>query len=169
MATRCIYGFVKDCKGKYTYRHYDGYPDGAGLQLKQELKKYSVEFMRARFDKFIICEESDIPEKITVQELIDKNYITISNKDKSKIFNWDWYSVLREWQGSIIPLMEYDTPYMTYADEFTDHQYRYTIDLDNSWFVIEEHIDKNDYNELITIPLLELDEMSDDEFITKCM
>ena len=174
MSTRYIYGFMKDCKRKYTYGHYDGYPDGVGLDLKKELSKYSVEFMRARFDKFIVCESSEIPEKITVQELLDKNYININKinskliTNKKDLFNCDWYTVLREWQGTIIPLMEYDTPYMIYADEYSDHEYRYTIDLDNAWYVIDHHSYKsNDYNEIITIPLMELDEMSDDEYCRK--
>ena len=167
MGTRYIYGFVKDGKGKYTYGHYDGYPDGAGLKFKQQLDNYSVDYMRARFDRFIICEEGDIPERATVLELIEKEYINPNeikkHLNKEDIFNEDWYTVLRDWQGDLIPLMEYDTPYMTYADEYSDHEYRYTIDLDNSWFIIDIH-KGNSYEELITIPLLELSEMSDDEY-----
>lgn len=168
MSTRWIWGFRKNGKSKYTYAHHDGYPDGAGLSLKQQLHNYSVDYMRARFDKIIVCEEGDFPEPIIIKELIDKGYIRsdIYSNNINGILNW--YNILHDWQGNMKPVMEYDLPYFTYADEYTDHEYRYTIDLDSNMFIIDYHNHDNTYEELITIPLLELDEMSDDIFIREC-
>lgn len=134
MSTRGLWGFKYNNQYKVTYNHNDSYPTCLGYELLEQIKSYSVEHMKKRFDKIIMVDEDDIVPDTIYNNLLLHKYITPS---KSK----DYYFVLREWQGQLKPYMEYEYPYMCDSIElFADKrniiiEYSYIIDLDDEVFI----------------------------------
>lgn len=140
MGTRACYGFVKGEEFKLTYNHFDGYIEGLGFKLKEELRNFTLGEMREAFDYIkMIKDDSDIVPDDILEKLVNKKYV----KSKSKCMEWYW--ALREYQGSIKPFLEWDIDcrYMTDGTNYKDYEYMYVIDLNNGTFISK----KIDYNE----------------------
>lgn len=137
MATRGKYGFKYHNTLKISYNHYDSYIEGLGVELFNEIKNYSIDTMKERFDKIIVVNDNDNPITTTiVQNLIDKNYISKNNYREDG--RYEWYFLIHEWQGKLKPLMEYDYPYMEDGTLYSDDmiEYQYIINLDEDRFEI---------------------------------
>ena len=143
MATRGSYGFEMGGVIKATYNHFDSYPECLGKNLFTELqsilrKPNATKILRQAFLRIEMVSESDnVP--IEVLELYArKRWIKITEQGITK--NWNWYNFLHDWQGTMLPYIEYEDPYIIEVSEFDSDclEYEYLVDLDNESFVSRE-------------------------------
>lgn len=128
MGTRGCYGFRKNGIDKFTYNHFDSYPDGLGRDILSFCKHTSLAEMNEIYDRIILVNENDEP---TSEQIAECSYWF--NGDVSNRTPEDWYCLLRNAQGD---LNAYKTglKYMIDNHDFIQDslfcEYAYIINLD---------------------------------------
>jgi len=122
MGTRGIHGFSKGGKFKISYNQYDMYPTGVGADLAKELRDMSVRELNEAWKRIRLVSGKRPPS--------DKNkerYAGIGNLDVSTGSMDDWYCVLRNCQGTLIPWVKgivTSRDYNSDTREWTDNVYK---------------------------------------------
>ena len=170
MSTGASFGFIKDGKIKKTFWHDDGYVEGLGVLIKNQISKYSIKHMKSQFDKIIPVDLDSRPSDKIIDTLVARNYINLQNAKNiittqyHESFNkYDWGHLLAEWDNkrNIQPYMDYDVSFMIQVDEETEDDeviWEYDIDLDKNNLVVISCAETH-------IPLEEIKYISDDVFI----
>lgn len=139
MGTRGFVGLVNNGVEKITYNHFDSYPSGVGTDLLAELVPYRDDLTELRE---LASELTLVSEDTAPTDEERARYAAFA--DTSVSTGEDWYSLLRENQGSIVkPLkagvmtdggwMVTDAPYSEWG---------YLVDLDTGTFeVYQGHFD----------------------------
>lgn len=177
MSTRGFLGFKYRDEYKIAYNHYDSYPSHLGVNIKNELKLYTIEQMEEKFDKIMPVNDNLCPSREIIEKLYDKGYVIRDFYEKEEK-NVTWYTLLRDWQGTIKPYIEYDYPYMCDGKQYGGDwiEYSYIIDLDYESFVVyyEDYryylniSDDDSYAQRhppVVFKLSILNDLSDDEFL----
>ena len=129
MSTRGIYGFYRTGITKASYNHSDSYPSWLGANLVNELEDITDQQLKDVFDKIIMVEEGDIPDRqIFFDELMKLDFLNLEEED----YTGDWYNALRAVQGKITPFFN-GLKYMTDCHDFFNSyscEYVYIINLD---------------------------------------
>lgn len=131
MGTRGLYGFRMNGVEKFTYNHYDSYPDCLGLEVAKFCEITSVEEMKDIFSRIQMVKESGKPTPEQIEACA-----AFTNLGVSRGTTDDWYCLLRELQGELNKLKEIPgTIYMIDSHDFIKDslfcEYAYIIDLDN--------------------------------------
>jgi hypothetical protein len=101
MGTRGFLGFVNNGVEKITYNHYDAYPGGIGTDLLAELPE-------------LVKDYDKLQKRVSELALVDENTApTEEDREKYAVFadfsvstGQDWYSLLRNNQGSFAKPLE---------------------------------------------------------------
>jgi len=143
MGTRAAYGFIIDGKEKVTYNHSDGYLDGLGINLLNQLNGVWLEYMEETVRNVILIENDE--EIVTEQSIIDElQDYTYDRREGGKT----WYSLLRGSQGNIV-CYACDEPlkYMIDGKDFLYNslfcEYAYIINFDTGMFEFYEGFNKD--------------------------
>jgi hypothetical protein len=142
MSTRAAYGFIIDGKEKVTYNHSEGYLDGLGLSLLNQLNGIWLEYLEENVRNVVLVKDEDevVTDKLILNEL--KDYIYDIKGDQT------WYSLLRSSQGNIIHYA-CDDPlkYMIDGKDFLYDslycEYAYIINFDTGMFEFYEGYNKD--------------------------
>ena len=134
MSTRGLWGFKFHDEKKLTYNHSDSYPSGLGLKLKHQLSNYTIDRMKGRFDKIALVQPDAKPLPEIIEKLILYKYYVPSKFRKDELS--EWYFLLRAWQGSMKPYLQYAMPIMVDGLPYIEStEYIYVIDLDDEAFI----------------------------------
>lgn len=98
MGTRGALGFRLDGVDKITYNHSDSYPSGLGLDLLNELVGLNLDTVRENVRKIILVNSADPPTEQQISENQQWANLGVSEQTLE-----DWYCLLRETQGTILP------------------------------------------------------------------
>lgn len=133
MGTRGTFGVRIDGEDKFSYNHFDSYPEALGVDVLNDLVKMLEEWgqdkmkEQARKLTFVDDETPPTPEQMT--ELAAFTVVRVGDQTGT-----DWYGVLRELQGKIM-----DTLTVGYAADGNDFikdslfcEYGYILNLDES-------------------------------------
>lgn len=131
MGTRGTYGFRKNGELHLTYNHYDSYFSGLGQDIVDAIKYAgSTKKLNETFDSIIFIDGSKEPTDAQIEEC--KKYANLAVSEGSLK---DWYCLLRETQGNLIPYIDREIKYIVEDNNFiknnTWSEYFYIIDLDN--------------------------------------
>lgn len=130
MGTRGLYGFRFNGVEKFTYNHYDSYPDGLGAEVANFCQSTSVEKMKDIFSRIQMVNNGDKPTPEQVEACKSFTNLNVSTGSTD-----DWYCLLRELQGELCKLNDIPgTIYMIDNHDFIKDslfcEYAYIIDLD---------------------------------------
>lgn len=159
-----------------TFFHNDGLPENFGLFFKHELTKYpDIKVLRYAFDNVILIDpykdkvENNELDYITKHNLVDFN--RLFNKARklglkpSDDLKRNWFALLDQWtERGLEPYVKYELGFMIDYDSVYEQKelppisFEYSVDLDSEDLIVIGM-------EETTIPLLELYNMSDKEFI----
>lgn len=132
MSTRGLWGFRKNGVDKFTYNHYDSYPEWLGFNVVEFVKTTSVERMNEIFDDIVMVYENDKPTEEQLKDLAD--YIRMNKIEDAE--GMDWYSMLHGSQGKPTDYDYSHLKYMTDAESFIKDsafcEYAYVINLDTN-------------------------------------
>ena len=145
MGTRGAVGFRLNGKDYITYNHWDSYPSGLGLAVIKDIKKIGLKGM------------PDLPNYIGNIELVKGNStptpeqikntepwhnLTVSEQSYS-----DWYCLIRDAQGTLLPYMTGKLRYMVDSHDFLFDslfcEYAYIINLDDLTLEFYRGFNKN--------------------------
>lgn len=134
MGTRGAIGFIVNGEEKVSYNHMDSYPSCLGKELLKVLTTVSdLDILRENVRKISMVDSGDVPE-LSSEEVENLQEFTNTSVSQGN----DWYSILRESQGSIQPYCRQENPlrYMTDAKSFLYDslfcEYAYIVNLDTN-------------------------------------
>ena len=134
MGTRGVYGFRVDGKDYLTYNGFDSYPEWLGEHLVEEIKDYltegTLDGMAENVRRIKFVNSSDKPTEADFEK-----YSAFSAHVST---GEDWYSLLRNMQGSIKDILKYEIM-IERADFIWDSlfcEYGYIINLDTNKFEV---------------------------------
>lgn len=113
IGTRGIIGFRYNGIDKLTYNHWDSYPSWLGVKILEEIKGISPNELKEKAQKIIMINETSQPTREQIQEC--KQW---ANTDVSEQTLKEWYCLLREAQGTLIPYLSETLRYMIDSHEF---------------------------------------------------
>lgn len=130
MGTRGTYGFKRNGELHLTYNHYDSYYSGLGQDIVNAIEYAgSIDKLNETFESIVFVEEDKEPTIEQIEEC--KKY---SNLNVSEQSLKDWYCLLREAQGDLIPYIDKNLKYMVEGNDFINDvgwcEYYYIINLD---------------------------------------
>jgi hypothetical protein len=136
MGTRGLVGFTADNKNKFTYNHFDSYPDGLGDDVVRFVQEQLLPKLRldhtAVFNSIKairMIQEGDTPTIEDVERLEPYTDLQVSTQSVD-----DWYCLLRHTQGDIPSIL--NCGYMIDSEDFiTDSlfcEYAYVVNLDTN-------------------------------------
>ena len=133
MGTRGLYGFRKNATDKTTYNHFDSYPSGLGSDVLKFIRNHSNAMMNEFYDRIIMVDEQGKPTAEEIERCIANKAVNLSVSNQSYD---DWYCLLRNVQGDLEALCQWEFPYMTDCSDFIKDslfcEYAYIINLDNN-------------------------------------
>lgn len=152
MGTRGAYGFRKGNRNKLTYNHYDSYFDYLGNNLLKEIHNIgNSEKLLETYNYIKLVDGNTKPTEEQIKECEKYFCDSVSTGEKE-----EWYSLLREVQGTIMPWVDKEFPYMINSNSFikdtTFCEYYYIIDVSKDILVAHKTFDKLDYE----IPLADI-------------
>lgn len=128
MGTRGCYGFRKNGIDKFTYNHFDSYPDGLGRDILSFCKHTSLAEMNEIYDRLILVNENSTPTPEQITECSDYYDGNVSRQTPE-----DWYCLLRKTQGDL-NVYRAGLKYMIDNHDFIKDslfcEYAYIINLD---------------------------------------
>ena len=134
MGTRGAIGFIVNGEEKVSYNHMDSYPSYLGKELLKDLTTISdLNILHENVRRISMVDASDVPE-LSPEEIANLKEFTNTSVGQGD----DWYSILRESQGSIQPYCRQENPlrYMNDAKGFLYDslfcEYAYIINLDTN-------------------------------------
>lgn len=103
MGTRGLIGWITpDGEVQGFYNHFDSYPSGVGVELQKELSDTGLDLIKAKIADLVWVTD-DTP--ITTEDVSRARQMGLTNTGVST--GRDWYSVMRETQGSFLKPLEY--------------------------------------------------------------
>lgn len=152
MGTRGAYGFKKGNELKLTYNHFDSYFDYLGNNLINEIHSIgNTEKLIETFDYIKLVSEEATPTEEQKAECTKYFSNAVSTGSEN-----DWYCLLRELQGTIMPWVNKEVQYMLDSSGFINDnifcEYYYIIDLTEEVFIACKTFDKVTYE----IPLSDI-------------
>ena len=147
MGTRGCYGFRKNGVDKLNYNQYDSYPDGLGFMMAEFCAGMTVPELNQLYDAIVVKGHNDKPTEDEIRECIKYNLVDLT---VSRGSTDDWYCLLRNIQGELMPLWNIfkkgGTPYMYDAGNFMRDslfcEYAYIINLDTNMLEFWEGFQK---------------------------
>lgn len=133
MGTRGLYGLRKNGKDKTSYNHFDSYPTGLGTDILNFIRNHSNAALNEFYDCIIMVNERSKP---TDEEKTNcsKNHSIDLNVSSGSVD--DWYCLLRNVQGNLEALFQWESPYMIDNRDFIKDslfcEYAYIINLDTN-------------------------------------
>ncbi len=157
MGTRGNYGFICHGDKKVTYNHFDSYPEGLGIAIKNAIDRHSTEQMVEAFDRIVMVYEDGKPSKEQRKELQNLGITPqrVSTGD-------DWYAWLRDCQNGLEAWLDNNVPYMMQADGIDWIRYTYVLDLDNEQLLFSDYTGRQ-----FALPFDEVRSLSDEAFTEK--
>ncbi len=129
MGTRGAYGFRIDGEDKVTYNHFDSYPSGLGRDLLKELRGCDRQRLFEVARKLVLVDGKSKPTPEQIEQL--RKY---ANTDVSTRSLDEWYVLLRETQGTILPWLNGEVPVMIDNHSFLRDslfcEWAYIVNLD---------------------------------------
>lgn len=135
MGTRSAVIMIENEKAKGYYNQFDGYPDGLGEEVIDELIAIDKINGWKTFKKNV-AKVKLVNEDVKPSKAIQKKYNKFFNKNVSTGLSEEWYALLRELQGAkyIPAIMTGEAKHMLDGTEFIKSslhcEYAYVIDLD---------------------------------------
>ena len=133
MGTCGLYGFRKNGIDKTTYNHFDSYPDGLGADILKFIRNHSNAAMNEFYDNIIMVDEHAKPSAEEIKRCIANRTVDLSVSNQSYD---DWYCLLRNIQGDLEALYQWEFPYMTDCSDFIKDslfcEFAYIINLDTN-------------------------------------
>lgn len=133
MGTRGLYGFRKNNEDKTTYNHFDSYPDYLGVNILKFIRKHSNAALNEFYDRIIMVDENEKPTSKEIGHCFVNEAVNLDVGTQSID---DWYCLLREMQGNLEALFNWEFPYMIDNRNFIKDslfcEYAYIINLDNN-------------------------------------
>jgi hypothetical protein len=134
MGTRGAIGFIVNGEEKVSYNHMDSYPSYLGKNLLKDLTTISdLNILHENVRRISMVDAGDVPE-LSSEEISSLKEFTNNSVGQGD----DWYSILRESQGSIEPYCRQENPlrYMTDAKGFLYDslfcEFAYIVNLDTN-------------------------------------
>lgn len=137
MGTRSSVIIIQNGKAKGYYNQYDGYPEGVGSEVIDELveidKVKGWDVFKKNCKAVKLVDENKKPSKATIKKYIENGFY---NSGVSSGKEEDWYCLLRELQNAkYIPnIMNGKVKHMLNGTNFVKNslfcEYAYVIDLD---------------------------------------
>lgn len=134
MGTRGAIGFIVNGEEKVSYNHMDSYPSYLGKELLKDLTTISnLNVLYENVRRISMVDACDVPE-LSPEEIANLKEFTNTSVGQGD----DWYSILRESQGSIQPYCRQENPlrYMTDAKGFLYDslfcEFAYIVNLDTN-------------------------------------
>lgn len=134
MGTRGAIGFIVNGEEKVSYNHMDSYPSYLGKELLKDLTTISdLNILHKNVRRISMVDACDVP-KLSPEEIANLKDFTNTSVGQGD----DWYSILRESQGSIQPYCRQENPlrYMTDAKGFLYDslfcEFAYIVNLDTN-------------------------------------
>jgi hypothetical protein len=134
MGTRGAFGFVVNGKEKVSYNHMDSYPSFLGRNILKDLQNLtSIENLKKNVLAIKMVEPNETP-KLTPDQLekfAEYSCSSVSTGD-------DWYSILRNAQGTIAPYcreenaLDYMTDGVAFLQDSLFCEYAYIVNLDTN-------------------------------------
>ncbi len=119
MGTRGAIGFRFRETDKVTYNHNDSYPTGIGGDVLRAVKDFNDEQIAGAANRIEM-----VDEEVAAPPELAQRYVRFRNDQVNGGQVYDWYSLLREVQGKLVP----------YIDGTVDHMIEYSGFLLNSLF-----------------------------------
>jgi hypothetical protein len=120
MGTRGFWGFVVDGQDKFTYNHFDSYPEGLGSDLMKAFRKTDLNTLKDRVRAIVMVGEDAKPT--------DAEQATYGEFWHDVSTGKDWYSLLRDLQGDFERQLEAGVMVETVGFQ----EYGYVFDLDKN-------------------------------------
>jgi hypothetical protein len=115
MGTRGLHGFHVNGKTKVTYNQFDTYPGGIGLRILGELRDLSVKQMRRAAKSIrLVKDRNKKGNRNKVSEANQLRYAPLADLDMGWGGLEDWYCLLRQCQGTILPWITGECPVDTH-------------------------------------------------------
>jgi len=129
IGTRGIIGFRLKGQDKLTYNHFDSYPDGLGVNILEEIRKVSLEALKAAAERIILVQNGKEPSKEQIDECKQWADTAISERTLK-----EWYCLLRNAQGTLRPYIDGNLRYMIDNSDFIKDslfcEWAYIVNLD---------------------------------------
>lgn len=134
MGTRGAIGFVVNGEEKVSYNHMDSYPSYLGKNLLKDLTTITdLDVLHENVRRISMVDAYDVPD-LSPEEIENLKEFTNTSVGQGN----DWYSILREVQGSIQPYYRQENPlrYMTDSKSFLYDslfcEFAYIVNLDTN-------------------------------------
>ena len=130
MGTRGTYGFRKNGVDKFTYNHFDSYPEYLGSQVADFCRNTSIDELNEIFDRIQLVNENSVPDEEQVKDCEKWTNLEVSTQSTT-----DWYCLLREAQGDLDVYkdgLNYMTDHSSFIRDSSCCQYGYIINLDTN-------------------------------------
>jgi hypothetical protein len=128
MSIRGAYGFRVNGEDKITYNYFDSYPEGLGINIINFIKETSKQNLQKIAEDIILVKEDSVPTKEQVEAC--KQFY---NGDVSSQCINDWYCLLRNSQGDLIPYcngLKYMIDSHAFLKDSLSCEWAYIINLD---------------------------------------
>ena len=145
MGTRGLFGLRYDGIDKVTYNHYDSYPGGLGCDLLAELRQFSIRDMLAAFKRIKLVGQGDKPSAKDVKRYAEHTDLEVNTKAAD-----NWYNVLRECQGTLIPWVTGGVGHMIGGDDFIRDslfcEWAFIVNLDSGKLEVYEGFQRAEHD-----------------------
>ncbi|MGD9381201.1 MAG: hypothetical protein PVI03_02040 [Candidatus Thorarchaeota archaeon] len=136
MGTRGLIGFRLDGKDYTTYNHFDSYPTGVGADILAELKKVKDWKKVKGFVKAIrLVTDDNPPSPEDIRRFKKWHEGKVSTGQLT-----EWYSLLRELQGTLEPYLKGEVDVMINSSEFIRDslfcEWAYIVNLDTGFLEV---------------------------------
>jgi hypothetical protein len=165
MGTRGLLGVTIDGEKKWTYNHYDSYPDGLGDDVVRfiqhtlgnpQMEHLNWKKFKDNIKKVKMVEEGSKPSQKEIWRYKRSMFCDLNVSNQSEE---DWYCLLRHAQGitGLEQIFLGNLEHMIESQEFMNDslwcEYAYVIDLDTSHLEVYEGFQKTEGNmETVTRP-----------------
>ncbi len=167
MGTRGLIGFYYKGITKATYNHLDSYPSGKGIEVLNSIRNRNLEDLRKVFDNIIMVQSNSKP---SIAE--QKKYSIYANQsvDDGKLDNW--YVLLRNIQGTLVPYLNNKVKHMIDNKDFiTDSlfcEWAYLINLDKGTFEVWKGFQLKQNKNRYSIPKSKAYKASNKDYYYSC-
>ena len=129
MGNRGAYGFRINDEDKVTYNHWDSYPKWLGRNVMDYIAQSPLADMRRAANDIVLVDSASVPGP----ELI-KKYRKYADLSVSRQRYDDWYCLLRQRQGELLPYnndLRHMVDFQSFLSDSLLCQWAYIVNLDN--------------------------------------
>ena len=142
MGTRGAIGFRINETDKVTYNHWDSYPTGMGVNVAEAIRKFNDEKLAGAAARIVLVEEDSTP---TAEQM--ERYRAFHNGNVSTGKPTEWYALLREVQGELVPFVDGTIDHMINHHGFLGDslfcEWAYVLNCDTHTLEIYRGFNKN--------------------------